>query len=77
MEGKSPKFIPRIKAELQGMTWAVCLFCQPMECTYCDECQGTDRDTIPWTELFPCARIAGRRGAGQGAGVPPTLPHGD
>jgi len=38
------------------MGWAVCCFCEAGTADKCDECSGTDRDPIPWTELYPSAR---------------------
>lgn len=36
--------------EMKG--WAVCQFCMPSEAIDCEECLGTDRDPMPWSELF-------------------------
>ena len=45
------------------MAWYLCLYCDTKDSVSfhanriyatedCKECQGTDRDTIPWAELF-------------------------
>ena len=36
--------------------WVVCPFCMYVETPACNECLGTDRDPMPWSELFPGGR---------------------
>ncbi len=53
----NPHMIHGLSVGKAGMSWVVCLYCEPEDTHECLECLGTDRDPLPWTELFITARV--------------------